>query len=141
MTFLKGYDTKGEGLKIVTGDENTVSYVNVETKLQSMKWGYKKNVKMSENTVSKKQIVPVYWDRKVIIFVEFIECGATINSEVYHETLIKLQRVIQNKQYDILTLRFSSSMTVYICTWLIILENFRESLDGKFLIILHTAHI
>lgn len=115
LTFFKGCDTKGEGLKIVTGDENTVSYVNVETKLQSMKWGYKKNVKMSEDTVSKKQIVPVYWDRKVIIFVEFIECGATINSEVYHETLIKLQRVIQNKQYDILTLRFSSSMTVYIC--------------------------
>ena len=39
----------------------------------------------------------VFWDRKGILLKEFMAPGTTITSQVYCETLHKLQRSIQNK--------------------------------------------
>jgi hypothetical protein len=39
----------------------------------------------------------VFWDRKGVLMVEFMQQGTTVTSEVYCETLKKLCRAIQNK--------------------------------------------
>ena len=60
------------------------------------------NVFQSEAQFSTWQAT-VFWDRKGILLVEFLPPGATINSEVYCETIKKLQRSIQNKRRGRLT--------------------------------------
>jgi hypothetical protein len=45
----------------------------------------------------------VFWDRKKVLMVEFMQQGTTITSEVYCETLKKLHRAIQNKRRGIMT--------------------------------------
>jgi hypothetical protein len=45
----------------------------------------------------------VFWDRKGVLMVEFMQQGTTIMSEVYCETLKKLCRAIQNKRREMLT--------------------------------------
>jgi len=45
----------------------------------------------------------VFWERTGILLTEFMAPGTTITSEVYCETLNKLQRLIQNKQCGVLT--------------------------------------
>jgi len=45
----------------------------------------------------------VFWNHKGILLTEFMAPGTTIMSEVYCETLNKLQRSIQNKQLGMLT--------------------------------------
>jgi hypothetical protein len=44
----------------------------------------------------------VFWDRKGILFVEFLPQVSTINACVYCDTLKKLHRAIQNKRHDML---------------------------------------
>jgi len=46
----------------------------------------------------------VFWDRKGVLLIEFVETGTTITSETYCETLKKLQRAIENKRRGMLTL-------------------------------------
>jgi hypothetical protein len=45
----------------------------------------------------------VFWDRKGVLMVEFMQQGTTITSEVYCETLKKLHRAIQNTRHGMLT--------------------------------------
>jgi hypothetical protein len=40
----------------------------------------------------------VFWDRKRVLLLEFMQQGPTITSQVYCRTLKKLHRVIQNKR-------------------------------------------
>jgi hypothetical protein len=40
----------------------------------------------------------VFWDRNVVLFVEFLPQGSTINAGVYCDTFNKLCPVIQNKR-------------------------------------------
>jgi hypothetical protein len=40
----------------------------------------------------------VFWGRKGVMIVEFMQQGATITSKVYCETLKKLRRAIQNRR-------------------------------------------
>jgi hypothetical protein len=39
----------------------------------------------------------VFWDRKGVLMMEFMQQGTTIKSEVYYETLKKLSVAIQKK--------------------------------------------
>jgi histone-lysine N-methyltransferase SETMAR len=55
------------------------------------------------NTVEKKMMATVFWDRKGIFLTEFNAPGTTIMSEVYCETLNKLRRSIRNKRCSLLT--------------------------------------
>lgn len=109
LTFLERYDEEGDKLldQIVTGDETWVSYVNVEQKAQSREWGHtsspRKPVKCRQTFSTKKLMATVFWDRKDVLLVEFMERGTTINSTVYCETLKKLRRAIQNKRRGMLT--------------------------------------
>lgn len=47
----------------------------------------------------------VFWDAKGVLLVEFMECGTTITSEGYYETLNKLRRAMQNKRHGMLSSR------------------------------------
>jgi hypothetical protein len=54
---------------------------------------------------ARKLMATVFWDRKGVLMVEFMQQGTTIRSEVYCETLNKkeLRRAIQNKRRALLT--------------------------------------
>jgi [histone H3]-lysine36 N-dimethyltransferase SETMAR len=104
LALLDAYDKDGDSFldRIVTGDETWVKHVNCETKLQSMEWGHTKSPKKPRKclqTLSARKIMAtVFWDRKGVILIEFLERGATINAERYCQTLTNLRRTIQNKR-------------------------------------------
>jgi hypothetical protein len=52
---------------------------------------------------ARKLMVTVFWDRKGILMVEFMQQGTTITSQVYCETLKIVRRAIQNKMRGMLT--------------------------------------
>ncbi|KAJ4447982.1 hypothetical protein ANN_09992 [Periplaneta americana] len=90
-------------VRIVTGVETWVRYVNAETKLQSMQWGHTHSPKKStkcRQTLSTTKLF--FWETKGILLVEFLERNATINAERYCNTLTNLKRAIQNKRRDML---------------------------------------
>lgn len=109
LTFLDAYDQDGESLldRIVTGDETWVKHVNCETKLQSMEWGHtgspKKPRKALQTLSERKIMATVFWDRQGVLLIDFLERGATINSERYCQTLRNLRRAVQNKRRGKLT--------------------------------------
>uniref|UniRef100_A0A1B6F3X3 Tc1-like transposase DDE domain-containing protein n=1 Tax=Cuerna arida TaxID=1464854 RepID=A0A1B6F3X3_9HEMI len=47
---------------------------------------------------ARKVMATVFWDKKGVILVDFLERGTTINSERYCQTLNNLRRAIQNKR-------------------------------------------
>ena len=40
----------------------------------------------------------IFWDRKVILLIDFLERGLTINADAYCETVRKLRRAIQKQK-------------------------------------------
>jgi hypothetical protein len=59
--------------------------VKVETKEQS-------KPKKFKQTSARKLMATVFWERKRVLMVEFMQQGATIMSKMYCETVKKLQR-------------------------------------------------
>jgi hypothetical protein len=45
----------------------------------------------------------VFWDRRGVLMVEFMQQGTIITSEVYCKTLKKLCRAIQNRRHGMVT--------------------------------------
>jgi hypothetical protein len=64
-----------------------------------------------------KLMATVFWDRKGVLMVEFMQQGTTITSEVYCESLKKLRRAIQKKGVE------CSYMTMHIRIQLLPLEH------------------
>jgi hypothetical protein len=56
----------------------------------------------------------VFWDRKGVLMVEFMQQGVTLTSEVYCKTL-KLCRAIQNERRGMLTSGIVLSDNAYSC--------------------------
>jgi hypothetical protein len=76
----------------VTGDETWVSFFKVETKEQSKQRMHTHSLnrpkKLKVRCVpARKLMVAVFWDRKGMLVMEFMQQGNTITSEVYNETL------------------------------------------------------
>ena len=46
---------------------------------------------LSSQTLSQKVMCSVFWDAQGIILLDFLKPGATVNSECYIKTLIKLK--------------------------------------------------
>jgi hypothetical protein len=65
---------------------------------------FTKNLKKCKQISARKLMAAVFWDRKGVLMVEFMQQGTTITSEVYCKTLKKLCRVIQNKRHGMLAL-------------------------------------
>jgi hypothetical protein len=63
----------------------------------------KKPRKFKQTLSARKLLATVFWDTKGVLLVDFMPQGTTITSEVYCETLKKLQRAIQNKRRGMLT--------------------------------------
>lgn len=124
LTFLDAYHTHGDSLldRIVTGDETWVKHVNCETKLQSMEWGHtsspKKPTKFLQ-TLSARKIMAVFWDRQGVLLIDFLERGATINSDLYCQTLRKLRRALQNKRRGKI-----SSKILFLCARILSKQQF-----------------
>jgi hypothetical protein len=97
LWFLERYDKDGDEflshIVRVTGDETWVLYLNVETKEQSAVKAvdahtYTKQDENFKQSLSARQLMAtVFWDRKLVLIVEFMQRGITVTSEVYCETL------------------------------------------------------
>jgi hypothetical protein len=81
--------------------------LNDETKEQSKKWVHahapNKPKKFKQMLPARKLMAAVFWDRKGVLMVKFMQQGATITSEVYCEILKKLRMAIRNKRRGMLT--------------------------------------
>jgi hypothetical protein len=80
--------------------------VNVETIEQSKQWMHthssNKQKKFKQMSAG-RLMATVFWDRKGVLMVEFMQQGTIMMSQVYCKTLKKLHKVIQNKRLRILT--------------------------------------
>ena len=147
LTFLEAYEKDGDSLldRVVTGDETWVKHVTCETKKQAMEWGHtsspKRPRKCLQTLSARKIMATVFWDREVVLLVDFLERGSTINSERYCETLKKLRRAIQNKRRGKLSSKICFFMTTPACTRPIALESSWIILNGRCLIICRTVRI
>jgi histone-lysine N-methyltransferase SETMAR len=109
LSFLTRFnDEGGDFLKsIVTGDETWVLYDTPETKEQSKQWMHtsspNKPKKFKQMFSNRKVRATVFWDRKGVLLVNFMEPGTTINADVYCQTLRRLRRAIQNKRRGMLS--------------------------------------
>jgi hypothetical protein len=67
--------------------------VNVETKQLSKQWMHthspNKLKKFKQTLSARKLMVNVFWDRKGVLMMEFMQQGTTITSQVYCKTLKK----------------------------------------------------
>ncbi|GFW65120.1 uncharacterized protein TNCV_393861 [Trichonephila clavipes] len=91
---------------IFTGDEIRISPFTPETKQQSMHWlysGSRVKTKFKRTLSVRKGMFSVFWDRKSILFIDFLPCSETVNADRYCEKLWELRRAIQNKRLGMLT--------------------------------------
>ena len=109
LSFLEHCKREGDACldQIVTGDVTWVQYVNAETKLQSMQWGHtaspKKPTKCHQTLSKRKLMATVFWDRRELLLVEFLERNVTTNAEHYCNKITNLRRAIQNKHHGMLS--------------------------------------
>ena len=81
-----------------------ISYTNIESKRQSMQWRHSsspKAKKFKEASSVKKIMATIFWDRKGILLIDFLERGLTITPMLIVK-LRKLRRAIQNKRRGML---------------------------------------
>jgi hypothetical protein len=52
---------------------------------------------------ARKLMAAIFWNRKGVLMVEFVQEGTTIASEVYCKTLKKLHWAIQGRRHGMLT--------------------------------------
>ena len=100
--------------RIVTGDETWVYHFEPESKKASMEWRHLtsprlKKFKSQQSAV--KLMMTVFWDSVGVILVDFMSKGATINSDVYIDTLKKLKARIRRVRPAWKCLRFYCNMT------------------------------
>jgi chorismate-pyruvate lyase len=106
LEFLEQYHKDSDELlnHIIRGDEIWVSFVNVETKEQSKQWMHTHSLNKPKNLnklclPKRKLMATVFWDRKGVLVVEFMQQGTTgvlQNTEYLH-------RAIQSKRCGMLT--------------------------------------
>ena len=85
----------------MTKDETWVHHFKPESKRASMEWRHPistRSKKFKSLQAAKKVKVTVFWDSVGVILVDFISNGATINSDVYNDTLKKLKAGIRRVQ-------------------------------------------
>jgi hypothetical protein len=83
----------------------------------------------------------VFWDRKGVLMVEFMQRGTTLTSEVYFKILKINYKAIQKKRCGMLTYGVVLFVTMCICIQLLALEHCWSISTGGCLTILLTALI
>jgi transposase len=80
--------------------------MNVGTKEQSKQWMHihspNKPKKFKQTLSARKLMATLFWDRKGMLMVKFMQQETTVTSQVYSEMPKKLRRVIQNKMRGML---------------------------------------
>ena len=82
----------------MTGDEIWVHHFKPESKRASMEWCHPTSPhskKFKSQQSAGKVMVTVFWGSVGVILVDFMSKGATINSDVYINTLKKLKARIR----------------------------------------------
>jgi histone-lysine N-methyltransferase SETMAR len=118
---LERFDAEGEILfsRIVTSDETWVHHFEPETKRQSMEWHHpqsRRNKKFKTAPSAGKVMVTVFWDCDVVILVDVVPRGATINSVAYINTLNKLKKRFRRVRLARIQQKCCSSMTMHALT-------------------------
>ena len=88
---MNQYEVKGDSFldRIITGDETCYHY-EPESKRQSMEWRHVNSpLKKKFKTLPSagKVMCTVFWNRRGVILLDFLESGQTINSDRYIATL------------------------------------------------------
>jgi hypothetical protein len=94
LTFLEPYHKDGDEflnhIVRVTDDETWVSFVNVETKEQSKQWMHthspNKPINFIQTLSARKLMVTVFWDRKGMLMVKFMQQGTKYIRSVLRNT-------------------------------------------------------
>ena len=103
LDFMTQYNEEGENFlsHVVKGNETWVSHEDPKSKQQSMEWRHTsspRKTKFKQTTSTREVMWTMFWDRKVILLVDFLPQGSTINAGVCCNTLQKLHHMIQNKR-------------------------------------------
>jgi hypothetical protein len=93
LTFLELYHKDGDEflnhIVRVTDDLTWASFVNIENTEQSEQWHIHQTSRKSLNKrclPARKLMAAIFWDRKGVLTVEFMQKRTTITQEVYSET-------------------------------------------------------
>jgi hypothetical protein len=62
-----------------------------------------KKLKKFKQTSARKLMATIFWDKKEVLMVEFMQPGTAVMSEMYCKTLKELCRAIQVKRHGMLT--------------------------------------
>ena len=94
--LLNQYETEGDSFldHIITGDEMWCHHYEPVSKRQSMEWRHVNSPSKKEFKTlpsAGKVMCTVFWDRKGVILLDFLEPGQTINSDRYIAMLTKLK--------------------------------------------------
>jgi len=94
--LLNQYEAEGDSFldRIITGEEACCQHYEPESKRQSMEWRHVNSPskeKFKTQASAGKVMCTVFWDRKGVILLDFLEPGQTINSDRYIATLTKLK--------------------------------------------------
>jgi hypothetical protein len=64
---------------------------------------FTKQAEKFKQTYTRMLMATVFWGKKGVLMVEFMQQGTTVTSKVYCEALKKLHKIIQNKRRGMLT--------------------------------------
>jgi hypothetical protein len=84
--------------------------------------------KFKQNLPARNLIAAVFWDRKGVLMVKFMQKGTAITSHVYCETLKILLRAIQNKRRGMLTPSMTMRIRITASRTRALLEHFNWEL-------------
>ena len=82
-------------------DECWVHHFEAETKRQSMQWKHLSSPPPKKAKVvlsSGKIMASFFWDAKVIVFIDYLQKGRTMNREYYANLLRELRQAIKSKR-------------------------------------------
>ena len=94
--LLNQYEAESDSFldRLITGDETWCHHYEPESKGQSMEWRHvnsQSKKKSKTLSLAGKVMCTVFWDRKGVVLLDFLEAGQTINSDRYIATLTKLK--------------------------------------------------
>lgn len=96
--LLSRYYRKSFLHRIVTGDEKWIYFENPKRVKSWVDPGQPSTSTPKPNRFGKKTMLCVWWDQQGIIYFELLKPGETVNTDRYHQQLIKLHRAIREKR-------------------------------------------